>query len=193
MSNPNILFLMTDQQRWDAMGASGGWVTTPALDRIAAEGVRFTQCITTTPICIPARVTLATGRYPHNNAVWNNLNYTLPTDAPDKAACEALLRDGLRRALDELDGDLPIMFKLTLPEAANYYREFCEHPRVLRVVALSGGYSREVANAKLAANDGVIASFSRALTEGLRADMDDAEFASALDASVASIAAASRA
>ena len=82
MSNPNILFLMTDQQRWDAMGCSGDWVKTPALDRIAAEGVRFTQCVTTTPICIPARVTLATGRYPHNNAVWNNLQYTMPPDAP---------------------------------------------------------------------------------------------------------------
>ncbi len=114
-------------------------------------------------------------------------------NAPDKAACEALLRDGLRRALDELGSDLPIMFKLTLPEEANYYAEFCAHPKVLRVVALSGGYSRETANAKLAANDGVIASFSRALTEGLRADMDDAAFAAALDASIASIAAASNA
>ena len=82
MSNPNILFLMTDQQRWDAMGCAGDWVETPALDRIAAEGVRFTQCVTTTPICIPARVTLATGRYPHNNAVWNNMHYTMPPDAP---------------------------------------------------------------------------------------------------------------
>ena len=82
MSKPNILFLMTDQQRWDAMGASGDWVRTPALDRIAREGVRFTQCVTTTPICIPARVTLATGRYPHNNAVWRNIDYALPPDAP---------------------------------------------------------------------------------------------------------------
>ncbi|MDE0660211.1 MAG: sulfatase-like hydrolase/transferase [Gammaproteobacteria bacterium] len=82
MTNPNILFLMTDQQRWDAMSCAGDWVETPALDRIAAEGVRFTQCVTTTPICIPARVTLATGRYPHNNAVWNNLQYTMPPDAP---------------------------------------------------------------------------------------------------------------
>ena len=82
MGNPNILFVMTDQQRWDAMGCSGGWVNTPALDRIAAEGVRFTQCITTTPVCVPARVTLATGRYPHNTSVWSNLKYTLPPDAP---------------------------------------------------------------------------------------------------------------
>jgi len=82
MSSPNILFIMTDQQRWDAMGCSGGWVETPHLDRLAAEGVRYNRCITTTPICIPARVTLATGRYPHNNSLWNNSNYTLPPDGP---------------------------------------------------------------------------------------------------------------
>ena len=85
MSNPNppnILFVMTDQQRWDALGCVQSWMRTPALDRIAAEGARFTQCITTTPVCVPARVTLATGRYPHNNSVWDNLNYTLPVDAP---------------------------------------------------------------------------------------------------------------
>ena len=82
MTKPNILFIMTDQQRWDAMGCSGDWVATPALDRIAAQGVRFTRCVTTTPICIPARVTLATGRYPHNNSVWNNMQYTMPADAP---------------------------------------------------------------------------------------------------------------
>ncbi len=74
MSKPNILFLMTDQQRWDAMSTNGDWVDTPHLDRIAAEGTRFTQCITTTPICVPARMTLATGRYPHNNGVWSNLH-----------------------------------------------------------------------------------------------------------------------
>ncbi len=81
MTRPNILFFMTDQQRADAMGCSGSWLKTPNLDRIAGEGVRFSRCVTTTPICVPARVTLATGRYPHNNAVWNNLQYTLPEDA----------------------------------------------------------------------------------------------------------------
>ena len=111
--------------------------------------------------------------------------------APDKAVCETLLRDRLRAGLDALNADLPVMFKLTLPEEANFYREFCTHPKVLRVVALSGGYSREVANAKLAANDGVIASFSRALTEGLRVDLDDAAFSTMLDGSIGSIAAAS--
>ena len=81
MSTPNILFLMTDQQRWDAMGVSGDWVNTPNLDRIAAEGVRFTQCITTTPVCVPARLTLATGIYPHSNGVWTHQLHTMPADA----------------------------------------------------------------------------------------------------------------
>ena len=72
---------MTDQQRRDAMSCSGHWVKTPNLDRIAAEGVRFTNCVTTTPICVPARLTLATGLYPHNNGVWTNVPYTMPADA----------------------------------------------------------------------------------------------------------------
>jgi len=80
MGRPNILFLMTDQQRWDAMGCSGGWVDTPNMDRIAREGVRFTQCVTNSPVCIPARVSLATGLYPHNTGVWRNMQYTLPPE-----------------------------------------------------------------------------------------------------------------
>lgn len=111
--------------------------------------------------------------------------------AEDKAACEAILREKLRDGLEGLSGDAPVMFKLTLPDEANYYREFCAHPKVLRVVALSGGYSREESNQKLAANIGMIASFSRALTEGLHVDLDDAAFTDMLDGSIASIAAAS--
>ncbi len=111
--------------------------------------------------------------------------------APEKAACEAVLRERLRAALDALKGDAPVMFKLTLPEQANYYAEFRTHPRVLRVLALSGGYSREVANDKLAANHGMIASFSRALTEGLNVEQGDADFSAKLNASIASIAEAS--
>ena len=83
MSAMNLLFIMTDQQRWDAMGCAADWAVTPNLDRLAGEGVRFSQCITTTPICVPARVTMATGRYPHNTSVWNNSNYTLPHDMPN--------------------------------------------------------------------------------------------------------------
>ena len=82
MEKPNILFVMTDQQRWDAMGCSGGWVQTPNLDRIAGEGVRFSHCVTNSPVCIPARVSLATGRYPHNTGVWDNFHYDMPQNTP---------------------------------------------------------------------------------------------------------------
>ena len=82
MSKPNILFIMTDQMRADAMGCSGEWVNTPNLDRIAGEGVRFSNAVTTSPVCIPARVTLATGRYPHNTGIWQNTGYDMPPDTP---------------------------------------------------------------------------------------------------------------
>ena len=111
--------------------------------------------------------------------------------APDKAECEALLRDRLVAGLDALRDDGQVLFKLTLPDEANLYRAFCSHPKVLRVLALSGGYPRQQANAKLAENAGVIASFSRALTEGLRVDQEDAAFSAALDHAVRSIATAS--
>ena len=111
--------------------------------------------------------------------------------AIDKQDCENLLRDNLRVQLAGLDGDLPVIFKLTLPEADNFYQEFCEHPKVLRVVALSGGYSREESNNKLSNNQGVIASFSRALTEGLQAGQTVADFSAMLGSTVESIAAAS--
>ncbi len=79
---PNILLLMTDQQRWDAMGCSGDWIQTPNLDRIASEGVRFTNCVTTSPVCVPARLSLATGLYPHNTGVWNNGKHKLAPETP---------------------------------------------------------------------------------------------------------------
>lgn len=112
-------------------------------------------------------------------------------NAPDKAACEALLLDELNKGLEQISGDTPVMFKLTLPETANFYQAFTSDPKVARVVALSGGYSREEANKRLAANNGMIASFSRALTEGLSAQQDDAAFNSALDATIGAIAEAS--
>ena len=111
--------------------------------------------------------------------------------APDKAEAEALLRDALLAGLDAVPADAKVMFKLTLPEADDFYAPLVAHPRVLRVVALSGGYSRDEANARLSRNRGVIASFSRALADGLNAKMDAAEFDAALDASVAAIQAAS--
>jgi len=111
--------------------------------------------------------------------------------APDKAEAEALLRDALLAGLDVVPADAKVMFKLTLPEVDDFYAPLVAHPRVLRVVALSGGYSRDEANARLSRNRGVIASFSRALADGLNAKMDAAEFDAALDASVAAIQAAS--
>ncbi|MDH3507702.1 MAG: fructose bisphosphate aldolase [Gammaproteobacteria bacterium] len=108
-------------------------------------------------------------------------------NAPDKAEAEALLRTQLLAHLDELAADELVMFKLTLPEEANFYRACQEHPNMLRVVALSGGYPREEANRRLSQNNGMIASFSRALTEGLSAQQSDEDFNAMLDASIQSI------
>ncbi len=107
--------------------------------------------------------------------------------AADKAQIEVALKQGLLERLDALDPSGPVMLKLTLPEVDGFFKELVEHPVVLRVVALSGGYSRDEANARLARNPGVIASFSRALTEGLTAQQSDDEFNKALDASIESI------
>ena len=112
-------------------------------------------------------------------------------NAPDKAEAEAMLRDALLAGLDAVPAGAKVMFKLTLPDEDGFYAALVAHPRVLRVVALSGGYVRDEANARLARNPGVIASFSRALVDGLSAQMDDAEFDATLDASIASIHAAS--
>ena len=105
----------------------------------------------------------------------------------DKAAAEEILRDALAAELDKLSPEQDVMLKLTLPEAANHYAPLIAHPRVMRVVALSGGYARAEANARLAQNTGMIASFSRALAEGLSAQQSDAEFAATLADSVDSI------
>jgi fructose-bisphosphate aldolase, class I len=109
----------------------------------------------------------------------------------DKRGAEQMLKDELMAALDRVPSDQQVMFKLTIPEEDNFYRDFVEHPRVLRVVALSGGYSRDEANARLARHDGLIASFSRALTEGLTAQQSEDEFDAALDASIQDIFTAS--
>jgi fructose-bisphosphate aldolase class I len=107
--------------------------------------------------------------------------------SPEKAQAEAMLRDGIFEWLDRLDARAQVVFKLTLPEEDNFYVKLTEHPNVVRVVALSGGYSREEANGRLARNKGVVASFSRGLTEGLSASQSDEEFDAALDASIGSI------
>jgi len=108
-------------------------------------------------------------------------------NAPDKAAAEVMLRDRLLDGLNSLgDGQL-VMLKLTPPEEANFYKSCIDHPNCLKVVALSGGYSRDEANRRVSENHGMIASFSRALSQGLSAQQTDDEFNDMLDASIQSI------
>lgn len=111
-------------------------------------------------------------------------------NAPQKADAEAILHDLIIAHLDALDGR-PVMLKLTLPERADLYRDCAEHPNCLRLAALSGGYSRAEACRRLAENRGMVASFSRALTEGLSVSQTDAEFTATLRDSIKAIAAAS--
>ena len=111
---------------------------------------------------------------------------------PDKARAEDLLKAALLEKLDALPADREVMLKLTLPERDNLYADCIAHSRVLRVVALSGGYSRDEANARLARQKGMVASFSRALTEGLSAQQSPQEFDAALDQSIESIYQASK-
>lgn len=105
----------------------------------------------------------------------------------DKAEAEAMLRDAIAAELDALSEDVQVMLKLTLPETANHYKPLIDHPRVMRVVALSGGYSRDEANDRLSKNTGMIASFSRALTEGLSAQQSDDDFNTTIGATIDSI------
>lgn len=105
----------------------------------------------------------------------------------EKEPAEAILKEEIMKHLNTLSDDYNVMLKLTLPEVPNLYKEAIEHPRVVRVVALSGGYSRKRANEKLKNNDGMIASFSRALAQDLRADQSDEEFDRALKKAIESI------
>jgi fructose-bisphosphate aldolase, class I len=111
--------------------------------------------------------------------------------ATDKEGAERLLKAAILRNLGMLGPQQQVMLKLTIPSVDDFYIDLVKHPRVLRVVALSGGYSRDEANRLLARNHGVIASFSRALTEGLTAQQSEVQFDQALDASIAGIYAAS--
>lgn len=108
-------------------------------------------------------------------------------NCPDKAAAEDLLLSALTKQLDSLNADQNVMLKLTLPEKVGLYTPLTKHPRVVRVVALSGGYSRDHANEVLAKNPNVIASFSRALSEGLTAQQSDAQFDATLDTAIQAI------
>lgn len=105
----------------------------------------------------------------------------------DKKEAEKILRDEILKNLDKLPAGQQVMLKLTIPSEVNFFKPLIDHPKVMRVVALSGGYSREDANAMLAKNTGLIASFSRALSEGLSAQQSDAQFNAELEKTIASI------
>jgi fructose-bisphosphate aldolase, class I len=111
---------------------------------------------------------------------------------PDKKGSEEVLKKEILAELDKLPANQQVMLKLTIPDVDNLYADLVKHPRVLKVVALSGGYSREEANKRLAKQNGMIASFSRALSEGLTAQQSDAEFNKSLDTAIESIYQASK-
>ena len=108
-------------------------------------------------------------------------------NSPTKGEAEVILKKAILAELDRQPASQPVMLKLTLPETDDFYLDLVKHPSVLRVVALSGGYSRDESNARLSRNHGVIASFSRALTEGLSAQQSEAEFDSLLDSTIEGI------
>jgi fructose-bisphosphate aldolase class I len=169
----------------------------PDLDELLARGVRNGIFGTKArsvigaadPIGIAAAVAqqFAVGRQVLVHGLVPILEAEVTISIADKAEAENLLRDEIAKNLEALPEGQHVMLKLTLPSVANHYEVFVEHPKVMRVVALSGGYSRSEANALLAQNTGVIASFSRALTEGLSAQQSDEEFNATLDASIQSI------
>jgi fructose-bisphosphate aldolase class I len=111
---------------------------------------------------------------------------------PEKSKAEGLLKAAILEKLNQLPQGQMVMLKLTLPELDNFYADFVKHPKVLRVVALSGGYSRDEANNRLRRNHGVVASFSRALAEGLSAQQSAVEFNATLNKSIQSIFEASK-
>lgn len=163
------------------------------LERAPAKGVFGTKMRSVIKLAIPAGVDAVAdqqfeiGRRILAAGLVPIIEPEVDIRSPQKAGAEALLKAAILRHLESIPDGRQIMLKLTLPEEDGFYRELVAHPRVLRVVALSGGYTREEANALLERNPGVVASFSRALTEGLSAQQTDEEFDAMLDESIGSI------
>ena len=167
------------------------------LDRAAKAGIYGTKersvVNAANPVGIASIVTqqFAVGAQVAAHGLMPILEPEVTISIADKAQAEALLQAEILKALDMLPGDRQVMLKLSLPTVDNFYAALVDHPRVLKVVALSGGHSRDAANAILARNRGIIASFSRALSEGLFAQQSEAEFDAVLAGAIASIHAAS--
>jgi fructose-bisphosphate aldolase class I len=163
------------------------------LERAVAKGVFGTKERSVIKLADPAGVQaiadqqFEVGRQVLAHGLVPILEPEVDIKSPQKAEAEALLKAALLAGLDSIPDGEQVMFKLTLPEEDGFYDDLVAQPKVAKVVALSGGYSRDEANERLARNKGVIASFSRALTEGLSAQQTDEEFDAALDASIKSI------
>lgn len=168
------------------------------LDRAEAHGIFGTKMRSVVRRANPAgiraivRQQFEVGRHIVGRGFVPILEPEVDIHCPDKAEAEGLLKREIMDGLAELGADEEIMLKLTLPEEDNLYRDCIQHPKVVRVVALSGGYSREEANERLARQEGMVASFSRALSQGLSASQSDDEFHAMLERSVQSIFEASR-
>ncbi|MEY3092854.1 MAG: hypothetical protein RIU67_1637 [Actinomycetota bacterium] len=196
-----VPFLKVDKGLADEANGAQIMKPMPDLDalltRAAAKGIFGTKMRSVIKLADPAGIKavvaqqFAVGRQILGHGLVPIIEPEVDIHSPNKAEAEKILRDELLAELNRQPADQPVMLKLTLPSTDDYYLDLVKHPSVLRVVALSGGYSREDANTKLSHNHGVIASFSRALTEGLSAQQSDAEFDAALDAAIASIYSAS--
>ncbi|MEY4224766.1 MAG: hypothetical protein RIS33_1700 [Actinomycetota bacterium] len=196
-----VPFLKVDKGLADEANGAQIMKPMPDLDalltRAVAKGIFGTKMRSVIKLADPAGIKavvaqqFAVGRQILGHGLVPIIEPEVDIHSPNKAEAEKILRDELLAELNRQPADQPVMLKLTLPSTDDYYLDLVKHPSVLRVVALSGGYSREDANTKLSHNHGVIASFSRALTEGLSAQQSDAEFDAALDAAIASIYSAS--
>ncbi|MGZ4675146.1 MAG: fructose bisphosphate aldolase [Acidimicrobiia bacterium] len=162
-------------------------------DRAVGKGVFGTKMRSVIKLANPAGVAAVVsqqfeaGRQILGHGLIPIIEPEVDINSPEKASAEELLKARILEQANSLGADQHIMLKLTLPETDDFYAELIAHPQVLKVVALSGGYSREEANARLARNHGMVASFSRALTEGLTAQQTDAEFDAMLDSTIQSI------
>ncbi|MEY3342039.1 MAG: hypothetical protein RLZZ269_1950 [Actinomycetota bacterium] len=196
-----VPFLKVDKGLADEVNGAQIMKPMPDLDalltRAVAKGIFGTKMRSVIKLADPVGIKavvaqqFAVGRQILGHGLVPIIEPEVDIHSPNKAEAEKILRDELLAELNRQPVDQPVMLKLTLPSTDDYYLDLVKHPSVLRVVALSGGYSREDANTKLSHNHGVIASFSRALTEGLSAQQSDAEFDAALDAAIASIYSAS--
>jgi len=179
MNGCQILKPMPDLDALLARAAKMGIYGTKERSVISAANAKGIEAVVAQQFDV-ARQVLAAGLVPI-------IEPEVTISISDKAEAEDLLLAALLRHLDAMTGEAQVMLKLTLPSEANLYEPLVDHPRVLKVVALSGGYSRDEANTLLAQNRGMIASFSRALTEGLSAQQTDAEFDATLAGAIDSI------